>query len=101
MHNSVTSETVEQKIGVIQGSICRSLFYENNSSDMNFLLNDDEKNFYADDTCLVFKGHDHDVLANHMNTILAKVLEWCKFNKLALNPSKSVYMLVTGKLSYS
>ena len=64
-------------------------------------MTDDKKISYADDTCLVFRGHDLDVLTDHINTTLAKVPEWCKFNELALNPSKYVYMLVTGKLSYS
>ena len=68
---------------------------------MNYLLTDDEKFFYADDTFLIFRGYDLDVLADHINTTFAKVLEWCKFNKLALNPSKPVYMLVTGKHSYN
>ena len=59
---------------------------------MNYLLTDDKK---------ILCRHDLGALTYHINTALAKVLEWLKFNKLALNPSKSVYMLVTGKLSYN
>ena len=68
---------------------------------MNYLLTDDEKKFYADDTYLILRGHDLGVLNDPTNTILAKVLEWRKFNKFALKLSKSFYMLVTGKLSYN
>ena len=87
MHNCAISDTVEQKTDVIQGSKCGPLFYDTYSNDMSYLLTDDEKFSYADDTCQLF-----DVLTVLINTTVAKVLEWCKFDKLALNPSKFVHM---------
>ena len=101
MYNSEASETVAQNIGVIQGSKCGPLFYDIYSNDMNHLLHRNDKIYYADDTCLVFRGHNLDALTAEINSTLRKVFDWCNFNKVALNPSKSVYMLVTGKLQYN
>ena len=101
MYNSVASETVSQDIGVIQGSKCGPLFFDIYSNDMNYLLPNDDKIFYADDTCLVFRGLDIATIMEGINSTLAKVADWCKFNKLALNPAKSVYMLITGKKEFN
>ena len=87
MHNFVTSDTFQQKIGVIQGSICGPFFYDIHSKDLNYLFTGDEKNFCADELCLVFRGLDLDVLTDHINTTLTKVIEWWKSKTLAPNPS--------------
>ena len=68
---------------------------------MNYLLTDDEKKFFVNNTCLVFIGHNVDVPTDHKGFKLNKFLDCCKFIKMAPRPSKSVYMLVTGKFSYN
>ena len=52
---------------------------------------------FADDTCLVFRGHNLDELVHRVNLQLRKVSDWCYFNKLCLNPAKCSFMLVTTK----
>ena len=99
MHNSITPEPVQQIISVIQSIKSGPIYYENYSKDMNYLLTDDEKKIFVNKTCLVFIGHDIDVPTDHIGFTLNKFLDWRKIIKMALRPSKSVYMLVTGKLS--
>ena len=43
-------------------------------------------------------GNSLDDLANHVNNKLRNVVDWCNCNKLALNPSKSEFMIVTNKI---
>ena len=43
MHNSITSETVEQNIDVIQSSKSGALLYDIYSNDTNYLMTDDKK----------------------------------------------------------
>ena len=52
---------------------------------------------FADDTCLVYMGNDLAELVLEVNRDLKNVHDWCKFNKLSLNPLKSEFMLVTHK----
>ena len=52
---------------------------------------------FADDTCLTYVHENLQILESHVNSRLAKILDWCRFNKLALNPTKSEFMLVTTK----
>ena len=101
MHNSITPEPVQQIISVIQSIKSGPIYYENYSKDMNYLLTDDEKKIFVNKTCLVFIGHDIDVPTDHIGFTLNKFLDWRKIIKMALRPSKSVYMLVTGKISYT
>ena len=64
---------------------------------MNSLFENDESVMYADDTTEVYVGEDLSVLDSHVNSVLAKFLDWCRFNKMALNPNKCEYMLLTNK----
>ena len=90
--------TVEQNLGVIQGSKCGPLYYDIYTSDLAKICRDDEFVMFADDTCLVYAGDDLSSLTDQVNERLAVVFDWCCYNKLSLNPSKCSYMLFANKI---
>ena len=57
----------------------------------------DKSRLYADDTVLVFVGVSLEELIDHVNVRLHITLDWCKCNKLSLNPTKPEFMVVTNK----
>ena len=83
----------KQEIGTIQGSKLGPRFFD----DMNSIFFNDESVMYADDTTVAYVGSDLSELENRVNEILEQLIDWCRFNKLALNPSKCEYMLLTNK----
>ena len=52
---------------------------------------------FADDTCLVYVDSDLKRLEDHANKRLQTIYEWCKYNRMSLNPSKSEYLIITNK----
>ena len=90
------SETLEQGLGVIQGSKNGPLFFDIYSNDLNSLCAENECILFADDTCLIYIGDDLDSLVHHVNDRLSSILDWCRYNKLSINPSKSENMIVTN-----
>ena len=96
-YNDVSSRVMSQDLGVIQGSKNGPLFFDIYSNDFNKLFDEDDHVLYADDTTLVFVGDDLPMLSTNANNKLSKILDYCNFNKLKLNPIKCEYMLVTYK----
>ena len=96
-YSNANSVIRQQDIGTIQGSKLGPRFFDIYSSDMNTIFLNDESVMYADDTALVYVGKELTDLQNHVNDMLLKVVDWCRFNKMALNPSKCEFMLFTNK----
>ena len=86
-----------QNLGVIQGTKNGPLFFDIYSGDFNKLCDSKENIHFADDTCLVYSGESLPELVEHVNNKLAVILDWCRWNKLAINPTKSEYLLVTNR----
>ena len=84
-------------LGVIQGCKMGPLLFDIYCNDFKKLLENDNYVLYADDTAMVYVGKDLDELTVHVNNEMEKVSDWCKFNKLSLNPSKSEFMIITNK----
>ena len=63
---------------------------------MNAIFMNNENVLYADDTAIACVGDDLIALARSVNSILARLLDWCGFNKKFLNPSKYEFMLITN-----
>ena len=95
--NDVDSPEASQNLGVIQGSKLGPLFFDIYSNDLNILCSSDENIFFADDTCLIYVHSDLDFLVSHVNQRLSIILDWCRYNKLSLNPSKSEFVLLTHR----
>ena len=93
------SKTRSVSIGVPQGSCLGPLFYLIYCNDLNNIINDDVKIVnYADDIALVINGVDLDEMIRIMNRTLHKIALWCKFNKLTINPNKSICLIFTNKI---
>ena len=96
-YKSSDSDVRCQNLGVIQGCKTGPLFWDIYSNEFNQLMDDDRYILYADDTSLVYVGNDLEALSGHVNDKLSIISDWCKFNKLSLNPQKSEYLLITNR----
>ena len=95
------SSIAHTNIGTPQGSVLSPLLFlvfindlVNCSRVLNF-------NLFADDTCISLKNSNLNNLYNTLNRELVKVNNWISANKLALNISKTVYLLFSGKRAIS
>ena len=95
-YGSVKSEILEQGLGVIQGSKNGPLFFDIYSNDLSKMCTENECLLFADDTCLTYIGDNLDALVQNVNDRLSSILDWCRYNKLSINPSKSEYMIITN-----
>ena len=82
---------------IIQGSKLAPTFFDIYSNDMHLVLAGNEFVMYADITAVVYVGDDLAELVNNVNFMLEKLVNWCRFNKMALNPTKCEFMLLTNK----
>ena len=96
-YKDAISATKSQDIGVIQGSQNGPLFFDIYANDFSEICDEGENIHFADDTCLIYVGHDLTQLTTRVNNKLKTVLDWCKANKLSINPSKSELMIFTNK----
>ena len=87
-------------MGVPQGNVNGPLFYLLYCNDLESLLNDVNVVMYADDTVLSVTGKDINSLVTTMNKTLSTLSEWCRFNKLTINPAKS-NAIIFGNKKYS
>jgi hypothetical protein len=95
--NSVCSSFKPIKLGVPQGSVLGPLFFIIFINDLPFLLNQFKSKLFADDTTLLDSDKELDVLITKFVNKLKLLLEWCEFNKLDLNLSKTFFMFISSK----
>ena len=98
IYNGNKSESLVQDLGVIQGSKCGPLFFDIYSNEFSILCGSDHHVLYADDTCLIYVGDTLEELTRRVNIKLKLITEWCKFNQICLNISKSEYMVVSPRI---
>jgi hypothetical protein len=84
-------------LGVPQGSVLGPLFFLIFINDLAFLLEEIMCKMFADDTTLYDAHEDLDKLISKFKKSLEKLIDWCKFNRLDLNWSKTFFMFVTNK----
>ena len=80
-YENVFSHTLNQNIGIIQGSKSGPLYYDQYTSEIRNLCRNDEYLMFADDTCLCYMGHDLENLVCHINNRLSTIYDWCASNK--------------------
>ena len=94
--NAHASEKLPIDIGVPQGSCLGPLLYNIYVKDVNNLLSDYDVTLYADDLAIHVSSDSLSILAGRMNLILSRLYDWCNFNNLTINPSKTKWMLFTN-----
>jgi exonuclease III len=95
--NSNKSTHLQSNIGVPQGSVLGPLFYLLYTNDINNLIESLNTVLFADDTSIVDKDHDINILVFKLSLCLYKIADWCNFNKLTLNSNKSKWIVFTHK----
>ena len=91
------SDTKNVTIGVPQGSCLGPLFYLIYCNDLNNIIEGVKIVNYADDIALVISGNNLTDMVHVMNNALEKISLWCIFNKLTINPMKSLGMIISNK----
>jgi hypothetical protein len=91
------SDLLLNLLGVPQGSVLGPLFFIIFINDLAFLLKDLMAKLFADDTTLIDTHENMDVLITKFKKKLEVLINWCKYNKLDINWSKTDFMFVTSK----
>ena len=94
--NNSNSSFESINLGVPQGSVLGPLFFLLFINDLAFIIELICKMF-ADDTTLYESDENLDILITKFKKKLEPFIEWCKFNKLDINWSKTFFMFVTNK----
>ena len=97
-NNNCNSTQKPVEIGVPQGSILGPLFYLIYVSDI-FNALPCKPCLFADDTCLAIISSSLSDLENQCNSELQHLYSWCSANKLQINPTKSVLVVIPLKIN--
>ena len=91
------SELKSVELGCGQGTVLGALFFSIFINDMPLLLNLFRKVLFADDTTLYLSRKNvTDLITSFKNTLLP-LLDWCKFNRMDINWSKTFFMFIKNK----
>ena len=96
--HGVNSELQSNTFGVPQGSLLGPLLFLHYVNDLpNAVLG--TPTLFADDTCLMLKHSNLSTLQSNLNYQASCLIDWCKSNKLTINPQKSHVLLIPPKLN--
>ena len=95
---SDNSDVLAQNLGVVQGSKCGPLLYGIYSREFSSVSCEDKNILYGDDTCVVCVAETLETLTEVVNQKIRLIFEWCNFNKICVEASKSKYMLITNRV---
>ena len=91
--NGTNSELLPITCGVPQGSILGPLLFLIYINDLPLVSKKAVTILFADDTSALYRGKTYDELINIVDNDLSLLSDWFKCNKLALNESKTKYII--------
>jgi hypothetical protein len=94
-YNNENSDRYSLHSSVPQGSCLGPVLYNMYTNDLNYYINDTPTVIYADDTIFIVVSEDFDFMIDFLNEKMKKLIEWCKFNRLCLNPDKTKFMIMS------
>jgi hypothetical protein len=95
--NKSTSAVSTLNLGVPQGSVLGPILFLLCTNDVSQHIHIGKANIYADDTLIYYAGNTVDEVENVLQKCLDDVMKWYDGNRLVVNPSKSVSMLISTK----
>ena len=95
--NDCKSSLQPIKLGVPQGSVLGPLFFIIFINDLALSLRAFTCKLFADDTTLYKSGSDFEKLKLEFFKDLEQFTNWCHFNKLDINWSKTHFMIITKR----
>jgi Reverse transcriptase (RNA-dependent DNA polymerase) len=90
------SDELQCNIGVPQGSVLGPLLFIIYMNEINKVVRFVDINLFADDTLVCIEGDNFEDAKQKLNQDLKSLTEWFSNNKLKLNASKSMLMLITS-----
>jgi hypothetical protein len=95
--NNVFSDSLPQKFGVPQGSILGPLLFSLYVNDLPLSISRALCELFADDTSIHTSDSSLVQLSNRLQESIYQLIDWSELNHMALNPSKTKYMLVASR----
>ena len=92
-YNGISSEVLKITCGVPQGSVLGPLLFLIYINDLPNISNKLQFFLFADDTNIYFDSHDLKVIEKTVNDELKKLTLWLNINRLALNVSKTNFVI--------
>ena len=90
--NGISSPPENVTYGTAQGSILGSIIFLLYVNDIFSAI--DSVFMYADDTLLISRDENPNVVTEKAQNAMMKISKWCQANKLSINLDKTKYMIV-------
>ena len=91
------SKPLNINLGVPQGSVLGPLLFLIYINDLPAFLKSVDTTLFADDTTMAFVGRDYESAIANCKAGLSLLVEWCEYNYLYVNWSKTYGMFVTNQ----
>ena len=95
-YEGVMSHKVTSRTGVPQGSCLGPLMFNLYINDLIYYLHETCTFLYADDSTFLKMGSNLQALSEEANQVLQRLHKWSSFNRLAVNTSKTKFMILTN-----